>query len=628
MKIVHWCCLALALFMTADCGAFAPERRAESALTIRQEQGANPWTHLEFRNDPHAFQFAVVSDRTGGHRPGVFPEAVRKLNLLQPEFVMCIGDLIEGYTEDGAELDRQWDEFLGFVRELEMPFFFVPGNHDISNPVMAEEWRERFGRSYYHFVYRDVLFLCLNSEDGTPHRISPEQLDWFGQTLRRHRDARWTFVFLHKPFWTDESVPEAWLRVEKLLADRPHTVFTGHIHKYTKYTRHGRSYLTLATTGGGSALAGPEYGEFDHVVWVTMADDGPRIANLMPDGIRDEDVLTEEMIGLWAPFRRGEAITVGPIFAEPGLFRRATTQIRLNNRATWPMKATVTFRPDGALRVSPEALEITVAPESAEVRELAVEASTPLEATEAPTVTMNWEATYDLPGRNPARLAGSSAVGLAVASDCPRRRAPVRVDGNLGEWEELPFVCSAPRQILLSPDTWHGPQDCSFRFAVEHDEEHLYVALEAQDDRSFLDADRQPWQQDGVEVRIDARPEPHRSAGRGGGEFGEILLIALSPGETPDRMVYYERAQMPPGVEAVCTRTPGGHVTEIAVPVRYLNEKQGREWEAFRLNIAVDDFDGPQDAGAQLWWRPDWRSPATYAGSGTFRRGRRAREER
>ncbi|GAH72348.1 unnamed protein product, partial [marine sediment metagenome] len=47
-----------------------------------------PWTHLNFRNDPNAFQFAIVSDRTGGHRAGAFPEAVRKLNLLQPEFVL------------------------------------------------------------------------------------------------------------------------------------------------------------------------------------------------------------------------------------------------------------------------------------------------------------------------------------------------------------------------------------------------------------------------------------------------------------------------------------------------------------------------------------------------------------
>ena len=39
-----------------------------------------PWTAKKFLNDPADFQFAIVSDRTGGPRLGVFPKAVDKLN--------------------------------------------------------------------------------------------------------------------------------------------------------------------------------------------------------------------------------------------------------------------------------------------------------------------------------------------------------------------------------------------------------------------------------------------------------------------------------------------------------------------------------------------------------------------
>ena len=46
-----------------------------------------------------------------------------------------------------------------------MPFFYVPGNHDVTNPEMEKIWEEKFGRRYYHFVYNDVLFLILNSDD-------------------------------------------------------------------------------------------------------------------------------------------------------------------------------------------------------------------------------------------------------------------------------------------------------------------------------------------------------------------------------------------------------------------------------------------------------------------------------
>ena len=95
------------------------EAETDATPRIRIVQ-VNPWTHLDLRNDPHHFQFAIVTDRTGGHREGVFPDAVRKLNLLQPEFVMSVGDLIEGYTQDRDLLEMQWDEFVGFVESLEL----------------------------------------------------------------------------------------------------------------------------------------------------------------------------------------------------------------------------------------------------------------------------------------------------------------------------------------------------------------------------------------------------------------------------------------------------------------------------------------------------------------------------
>jgi len=76
---------------------------------------------------------------------------------------------------------------------------------------------------------------------------------------------------------------------------------------------------------------------------------------------------------------------------------------------------------------------------------------------------------------------------------------------------------------------------------------------------------------------------------------------------------------LPPGTKVACVQTPTGHNTEIAIPASYLDGRQGRSWRAFRLNVAVDDFDKP-GRGAQLWWRPDWRTARTRPGSGTFHR--------
>ena len=78
-------------------------------IRIEITDGPTPWTERGFKNDPNNFQFAVISDNTGGMRPGIIEAAVEKLNLLQPEFVMSVGDLIEGYTEDLNRLVYEWD---------------------------------------------------------------------------------------------------------------------------------------------------------------------------------------------------------------------------------------------------------------------------------------------------------------------------------------------------------------------------------------------------------------------------------------------------------------------------------------------------------------------------------------
>ena len=270
---------------------FAGCTTVDPNLKIQVSKKANPWTHLNLYNNPDNFQFAIVSDRTGSHRPGVFASAVEKLNLLKPEFVISIGDLIEGYTEDEDELARQWDEFDGLVNKLQMPFFYVPGNHDISNELMAKKWHQRFGPGYYHFIYRNVLFLCLNTEDSPSHFISGQQIEYFRKVIKANSKVRWTLVFLHQPFfWADKyrSKRETFEKFESLLADRPYTVFAGHIHKYRKFIRNGQKYYILAVTGGGMGKEKDEC-QFDHIVWVTMTDNGPAMANLKLEGILSDE---------------------------------------------------------------------------------------------------------------------------------------------------------------------------------------------------------------------------------------------------------------------------------------------------------------------------------------------------
>ena len=253
----------------------------------------NPWTSLKVNADAEQFQFAVVSDRTGGHRPKVFSQAVQRINMLQPEFVVSVGDLIEGYTTKDEVMAKEWKEFTGYIDQLQMPFFYVPGNHDLTNKELNADWTKRFGRKFYHFAYKNTLFLCVNSEDGQASTVSAEQTEYFRKALDENKDVKWTLVFLHKPMWTDKDLEKSgWAAFEKTLEGRKYTVFCGHVHRYQKFVRNGMNYYQLATTGGGSRLRGVKYGEFDHISWITMKADGPRITNVMLDGILPENLET------------------------------------------------------------------------------------------------------------------------------------------------------------------------------------------------------------------------------------------------------------------------------------------------------------------------------------------------
>jgi predicted phosphodiesterase len=284
---------ATLLFIIAALAYSRPETLVTPGLKIKVES-KNPWTNLGLNNRPENFQFAIVTDRTGGHRPGIFESAIGKLNLMQPEFVMSVGDLIEGNGEKQLPAEDQWREFNQFVSRLQMPFFYVPGNHDLQKST-ASLWQSQFGRTYFHFVYHDILFVMLNSEDPPGEKyghVGDEQLAWLEKVLDENTKVSWTMVFIHKPMWGFGPLAN-WHRVEALIEDRPRTVFAGHNHRYAVAKVGDYFYYTLATTGGASKLTGPAQGSFDHVVWVTMTPKGPKLANLMLDGIWTDDPMKE-----------------------------------------------------------------------------------------------------------------------------------------------------------------------------------------------------------------------------------------------------------------------------------------------------------------------------------------------
>lgn len=310
--------LALVIVLVTGCN---PQKPAPFVHDI--SQGPTPWSYEPAGKVDGDFTFAIISDLYSGEREGVFEVAVEQINLLRPEFILSIGDLIDGGTEDVDELKKQFDHFDNRVAKAKAPFFHVGGNHDLTNTTMRKFWMDRYGRRYYHFIYNNVLFLMMDSEDYNEQRmqeiytaraeaikvldgdhpelaqdmeyfkmtervsgeIGDEQSAYFEKVIKENPNVKWTFILMHKPVWQREAAGNL-SRVETALAGKNFTVINGHFHSYSHRMKDGHDYMILGTTSGGQNPK--DENAFDHITLVNFVDGEPAIATLRMDGILDK----------------------------------------------------------------------------------------------------------------------------------------------------------------------------------------------------------------------------------------------------------------------------------------------------------------------------------------------------
>ena len=615
--------LILCTFWTREAAGGSIETDADAS-----SEEAAPWTSLAANDAEELFHFVIVADRTGGERRGVFPAAMPKINLLEPAFVVSVGDLIEGYTEDQAQIDREWDEFEQFVDALETPFFYTVGNHDMSNAVMAETWQRRFGPSYYRFMYKDVLFLILNSElfgmVSDPESAVPgpwtqaEQLAFIERTLAAHPDPRWTIVIIHQPLWDYGSgVRGDWPRVEEMLGERDYTVFAGHFHRYVKHVRNDRKYITLATTGGISGMRGPIYGEFDHIAWVTMTDDGPRIANLLLDGIHDENVVTAASRAVVQALT--SAVVSLPMVGQGDHFEHGAVAFRLRNPGDAELRVSPLAQSGPDLRVSGGLEELVLAPGEQRRIEVRLEANTPVAYGALAPGRVTWSMQTVSDGR-PLLVQSKSALLPVAPLPLPSGVAPT-VDGNLTDWETLPFVVDRQGDID-SPTA--ATDDVSYRFGVLEAAGDLYFGISVTDDAIDAAEDESPRYQDHVRITVDARPDPERSENfplfeaMRAGHLEQIAHDYMTLVDAREDKVIAFLKDARAAVEWRTARTAQGYDAEAKVSGAFLDAVRGERWDTLRIGVAVADFDPDETTSVYLNWQP-WRmGSAPVAASGTF----------
>jgi hypothetical protein len=118
-------------------------------------------------DDQETWQYAVVSDAqfTAADPTLVEParRTLREAKAANPDFVVINGDWVDtGYPEDLDLASEVITEELG-----DLPWFYLPGNHEIYGPGSIDGFVAKFGAANHSFVHKGTRFVLLDSSTGT-----------------------------------------------------------------------------------------------------------------------------------------------------------------------------------------------------------------------------------------------------------------------------------------------------------------------------------------------------------------------------------------------------------------------------------------------------------------------------
>ncbi|MEU4763084.1 phosphodiester glycosidase family protein [Actinosynnema sp. NPDC023794] len=121
---------------------------------------------------------------------------LREIKAQRPDFVVVNGDFVdEASPADLALARRVLTEELGD----ELPWHYVPGNHEIMGPGTIDNFRREFGSTNRVFDHKGTRFVLLDSSTGTLRGGGFDQAVMLRDALRDHGSVNSVVVMEHHP---------------------------------------------------------------------------------------------------------------------------------------------------------------------------------------------------------------------------------------------------------------------------------------------------------------------------------------------------------------------------------------------------------------------------------------------
>jgi Calcineurin-like phosphoesterase len=216
-----------------------------------------------------AFSFVFWGHPRGdadGARPYLFEETVRRIQELDPDFVVIGGDMIWGginaVEPDPDVLRVDWGRLDEGLQALAVPVYRVPGNHDIHSFMTRDVYLERYPKPPYAFTFRNSRFILLDSvgidqrsEDDSAYwgtlglPLDESQIAFIRKEIDHQSAFDHIFLFMHHALWWEAEAPW-WARVHPLLRNgKTRAVFSGDAFdlKYVHHAQDGIDYIQSST---------------------------------------------------------------------------------------------------------------------------------------------------------------------------------------------------------------------------------------------------------------------------------------------------------------------------------------------------------------------------------------------
>jgi len=196
-----------------------------------------------------ALRFAVLGDRTGEPRPGVYEQIWRETAAENPAFVVSVGDTIQG--PPGAP-EAQWREIEKILEPFRgIPLYLAAGNHDVWSPESERLFQQHSGHPvHYSFDSGPVHVTVL--DNSRSDEFSPSELQFLESDLKAHAAQPVKFIVSHRPGWLISVAlrnPDFPLhRLAKKYGVQ--YVIAGHIHQMLHFELDGVTYVSMASAGG------------------------------------------------------------------------------------------------------------------------------------------------------------------------------------------------------------------------------------------------------------------------------------------------------------------------------------------------------------------------------------------